>query len=101
LWLEASPGIKFIRPISTNGWVRWGVPIILAMLRSTNRRTAVQTNPGVEKDFMSKNNYRKRTGGIAQVIKCLPSTKPEFNHSSTKKKKKERERKRKRAPAVY
>jgi hypothetical protein len=39
---------------------------------SINRRIMVQAGPGTYSRLYLKNNYNKRTGVLAQVVKCLP-----------------------------
>jgi hypothetical protein len=49
------------------------VPVIPAILESTNRKTAVQTGPCLKQEPISKIINRKRAGRVAQVVEYLPS----------------------------
>jgi hypothetical protein len=60
--------------MSTTGWVWWYI-CHPSYQRSINRRIAVQGDPGIKQDPISKITNTKMTGGMVglQVVGSLPS----------------------------
>jgi hypothetical protein len=51
---------------------RWHAPVTPATEGNINRRIMVQTILGKRQDPISNITRVKRTGGLAQVVQCLP-----------------------------
>jgi hypothetical protein len=63
-----------MRPyLKRKNWAWWSIPVIPAMLRSTNRMTAVQASLNKKQDPISKIIRAKRVRGVDQIIRHLPA----------------------------